>query len=324
MHVSGGREVKQWDPQRFADVAQRLVSVSWRNNVSCGARGDAPLIEQVSQPPAARFVHRCVEEPQPPHARGGARAADLMVTGDTGPMHVAAAVGTPIVAVFGPSDPRRYAPRGALDRVIRVDLPCAPCNRIRLPPARCTGHIPDCLASISADRVFEAASACSIMPSRNRARRPHDCTATIVMIRTAASARQRCRVPDAAAEEAAHGAGTPGSRTCGTATVDGTPFRQRFTVRAIPSGGSPRSTSTKQQVILDLHRALAARGLIARERPRAIVATRRLSSRVHRSRWSPPSRGVSVRRRYRRAGGAPSRAHRAARPLADAAALPRG
>jgi ADP-heptose:LPS heptosyltransferase len=82
---------------------------------------------------------------------------DVMITGDTGPMHIAHAVGTPIVAVFGPSDPRRYAPRGPQDRVIRIDLPCAPCNRIRLPPARCTGITPDCLALIEPARVLEAA-----------------------------------------------------------------------------------------------------------------------------------------------------------------------
>jgi ADP-heptose:LPS heptosyltransferase len=82
---------------------------------------------------------------------------DLFITGDTGPMHIAAAVGTPIVAVFGPSDPVRYAPSGPRDRVVRIELPCAPCNRIRLPPARCVGHVPDCLAGISADHVFDAA-----------------------------------------------------------------------------------------------------------------------------------------------------------------------
>jgi hypothetical protein len=43
--------------------------------------------------------------------------------------------------------------------VVRVDLPCSPCNRIRLPPARCIGHTPDCLASIGADPVFAAARA---------------------------------------------------------------------------------------------------------------------------------------------------------------------
>jgi ADP-heptose:LPS heptosyltransferase len=72
-------------------------------------------------------------------------------------MHLAAAVGTPIVAVFGPSDPARYAPRGPRDRVVRVDLPCAPCNRIRNPPERCTGHTPDCLALLTVQQVLDAA-----------------------------------------------------------------------------------------------------------------------------------------------------------------------
>jgi ADP-heptose:LPS heptosyltransferase len=81
---------------------------------------------------------------------------DVLLTGDTGPMHLAAAMRTAIVAVFGPSDPIRYAPSGAADRIIRVDLPCSPCNRIRLPPERCVGHIPECLTSIPATRVFDA------------------------------------------------------------------------------------------------------------------------------------------------------------------------
>jgi ADP-heptose:LPS heptosyltransferase len=98
---------------------------------------------------------------------------ELLVTGDTGPMHVAAAVGTPVVAVFGPSDPVRYAPRGPLDRVVRVDLPCAPCNRIRLPPARCAGHTPDCLALVSSDSVFTAAVTVLDAAGRERVRRAH-------------------------------------------------------------------------------------------------------------------------------------------------------
>jgi len=79
---------------------------------------------------------------------------DLFVTGDTGPMHLARAVNTPIVAVFGPSDPRRYGPQGVRDTVVRLELPCSPCNRIRLPPARCTGHTPACLDGIDAARVI--------------------------------------------------------------------------------------------------------------------------------------------------------------------------
>ena len=86
----------------------------------------------------------------------GAALVNQLVTGDTGPMHVATAVGTPVVAIFGASNPVRYGPRGHLDRIVRVELPCSPCNRIRLPPQRCAVRTPDCLAYISPSRVFDA------------------------------------------------------------------------------------------------------------------------------------------------------------------------
>ena len=156
LHVSGGRAVKQWDPARFADVARRLVESRGAKLVLTGAPADAPLIEEVVRRlPPGSYVNAS-DDVSLLTLAALLEQVDVMVTGDTGPMHLAAAVGTPIVAVFGPSDPRRYGPSGTLDRIIRVDLPCAPCNRIRLPPARCTGVVPDCLALIPADRVYEA------------------------------------------------------------------------------------------------------------------------------------------------------------------------
>jgi ADP-heptose:LPS heptosyltransferase len=65
-------------------------------------------------------------------------------------------MGTPTVAVFGISDPARYAPLVDRRRIVRIDLPCSPCNRIRLPPVRCVGHTPDCLAGIDVARVIAA------------------------------------------------------------------------------------------------------------------------------------------------------------------------
>jgi ADP-heptose:LPS heptosyltransferase len=94
-----------------------------------------------------------------PNLAAALEQLDVLVTGDTGPMHLAAAVHTPVVAVFGPSDPARYAPRDPMHRVVRVDLPCSPCNRIRLPPERCTGHIPDCLTGIDVESVYRAVTA---------------------------------------------------------------------------------------------------------------------------------------------------------------------
>jgi ADP-heptose:LPS heptosyltransferase len=81
---------------------------------------------------------------------------DVLVTGDTGPMHLAAAVQTPVVALFGPSNPLRYGPSDAGSRIIRIDLPCSPCGQVRLPPERCRGHVPDCLHGIQVDTVVAA------------------------------------------------------------------------------------------------------------------------------------------------------------------------
>jgi ADP-heptose:LPS heptosyltransferase len=81
----------------------------------------------------------------------------LLITGDTGPMHLAAAVGTPILAIFGPSLPSRYAPLSPRSKIVRIDIHCSPCNLMRRPPERCVGVIPDCLAGISTASVLRAA-----------------------------------------------------------------------------------------------------------------------------------------------------------------------
>jgi ADP-heptose:LPS heptosyltransferase len=155
MHVSGGRPIKQWPEDRFAAVARWLIERRGATVVFTGTAADRAQIARVTAglPPGGAIDVSGV---------GLAEAAallgelDVFVTGDTGPMHLAHAVGTPVVAVFGPSDPVRYAPRGTRDRIVRIDLPCSPCNRIRLPPARCAGHTPDCLAGVPAAAVTAA------------------------------------------------------------------------------------------------------------------------------------------------------------------------
>jgi heptosyltransferase-1 len=55
------------------------------------------------------------------------RLADLMITNDTGPMHVAAALRKPVIGIFGPTEPRRTGPYGQIDNCIQGSLPCIPC-----------------------------------------------------------------------------------------------------------------------------------------------------------------------------------------------------
>lgn len=77
------------------------------------------------------------------------RLCELMVTNDTGPMHVAAALGKPVVAMFGPTEPRRTGPYGQVDQVLQHKLPCVPCMK-----DSCSYHQPlECLRALTPDRV---------------------------------------------------------------------------------------------------------------------------------------------------------------------------
>jgi ADP-heptose:LPS heptosyltransferase len=158
IHASGGRPIKQWEVTRFAEVAAMLVASRGATIVLTGAPGDRAIVDLVRSAIPATNAIDIAGEADLLTLAAVLQQIDVLVTGDTGPMHLAAAVGTPVVAVFGPSDPARYAPRGSQHRIIRIDLPCSPCNRIRLPPERCSGHTPDCLAGIDAVTVFDAAA----------------------------------------------------------------------------------------------------------------------------------------------------------------------
>ena len=158
INPSGGRRLKQWDPDRFAQVATRLARAHHATVVLVGAPEDRPLVNAVmaAVPEDVRVVDLAGQLDLVGLAALCERLT-LLITGDTGPMHLAAAVGTPIVAIFGPSDPRRYAPLAPKVRVVRAELWCSPCNRIRMPPTRCRDRLPDCLAALDADDVCRAA-----------------------------------------------------------------------------------------------------------------------------------------------------------------------
>jgi lipopolysaccharide heptosyltransferase II len=79
------------------------------------------------------------------------RLSELMVTNDTGPMHVAAALGTPVVGMFGPTEPARTGPYGQIEHALQLQLPCVPCMK-----SRCAYYKPlECLRALPPAAVFE-------------------------------------------------------------------------------------------------------------------------------------------------------------------------
>ena len=153
VHVGAGREIKQWPIDRFRDVARVLLQRG-AALVFTGSAEDRAMVDAVTAHLPAHAVLDLAGRLDVGALAAVMARLDLLLTVDTGPMHLASAVGTPVVAIFGPSDPARYAPTGPRDHVVRVDLPCSPCNRIRQPPARCVGHTPDCLRAVTATDVL--------------------------------------------------------------------------------------------------------------------------------------------------------------------------
>ncbi len=80
------------------------------------------------------------------------RLSELMISNDTGPLHVAAALGKPVVALFGPTEPRRTGPYRQLDHVLQLNLPCVPCLKPRCRYARPF----ECLRALAPEDVVEA------------------------------------------------------------------------------------------------------------------------------------------------------------------------
>jgi lipopolysaccharide heptosyltransferase I len=143
---------KRWPLEHFAELIQRLTSdFSDLRFVVLGGGADTSLGAALAQ----RVPGRCLDltgRSTLPETVEILRAAALMVTNDTGPMHVAAALGKPVVGLFGPTEPRRTGPYGQVDQVLQLPgLPCIPCMKDSCAFARPM----ECLRAISPARVFQ-------------------------------------------------------------------------------------------------------------------------------------------------------------------------
>lgn len=141
---------KRWPVEHFAELARRLAgNFPDAHFAILGAKDDQLLGEIISQTAPARCLNLCGRTSLPEMVEW-IRRCDLMVTNDTGPMHAAAALGTPLVALFGPTEPRRTGPYGRLETVLRLDLPCSPCLK-----SRCHFERPDeCLRALAPAQVL--------------------------------------------------------------------------------------------------------------------------------------------------------------------------
>ena len=147
------KPANRWPPERFGELAARLAAAGYGPLLITGAgsydraaadaikhaAGDTPirsLVDTTSIQEIAAIYARC----------------RLVITGDSGPLHLAVAAGAPVIAIFGPANASRTGPWNATEGVVRTGIDCSPCRK-RICPLY---PEPRCLTELPVDQVFQA------------------------------------------------------------------------------------------------------------------------------------------------------------------------
>ena len=160
LYVGSTWPSRQWRPAATAALCRRLREHGLEV-VLVGGPGDAAFAEAVREADAGPLVNLV--------GRTGLRdvvavmeRAAVAIGPDTGPMHIATAVGTPVVALFGATSPLRSGPWGSTEHVLRGDAPCAPCYLPRCPIGQlCMESITPAMVMERVERVLAAPVAAS-------------------------------------------------------------------------------------------------------------------------------------------------------------------
>ncbi|WP_243374014.1 glycosyltransferase family 9 protein [Geotalea sp. SG265] len=155
LNPGASHPVNRWGVEKFALLADRLAEQLSAKVVIVGGKEDRPLADEIAG--------MCRSKPlvltgQTDLLQLGAvlRKCAILVSGDTGPMHMATAVGTRVVALFGAADPARTGPIGPGHRVVQAGgVDCVPCRS-----RRCTNKdFLRCMEKITVAEVFDAVAA---------------------------------------------------------------------------------------------------------------------------------------------------------------------
>ena len=138
---------KTWPPESYGDLARRLAAKTRARVVVMGGPDEVELATRVCDAAGSAAVNLAGKDTLGALPAILARLS-VLVSGDTGPLHIAALVGTPTLSLFGPTDPRRTAPRGLAHILLQRDLACSPCFKRVCP----LGHH-DCMNDISSEEV---------------------------------------------------------------------------------------------------------------------------------------------------------------------------
>ena len=142
--------LKRWTVEGFAEVCDGLSDECGAGIIFVGMAEDKDIVLSITKKMKNRY-YDFVGRTNIRQLASLIKNSNLLITNDSAPMHLGCAVGAKVLAIFGPTDPKKYGPTGEFDTVINKKLSCSPCEE-----AACKyGY--ECMKLISADEVFDAA-----------------------------------------------------------------------------------------------------------------------------------------------------------------------
>ncbi|MFH1836930.1 MAG: glycosyltransferase family 9 protein [Candidatus Omnitrophota bacterium] len=143
--------LKRWSAEKFAKLSDRLILELGCKVFVTGNDDDKDVIEKFRA-----YIKKDVTDMRGKTSLGALteliKRSDIVVTNDSAPLHIASAVGTKTVAIFGPSNEKQYGPVCNKNVVVTPKMPCRPCSE-----ALCsTGPDEGCISNIEVDEVFRA------------------------------------------------------------------------------------------------------------------------------------------------------------------------
>jgi heptosyltransferase-2 len=139
---------KRWLPAYFAELAQRLTASGYEVWLA-GSANDAAIGDEIAHAGGNACINLCGKSTLA-EAIDFMSCAALVVSNDSGLMHIAAALDKPLTAIYGSSSPAFTPPLSARARIVRLDLPCSPCFERECP----LGHF-NCMRQLTPQRLWE-------------------------------------------------------------------------------------------------------------------------------------------------------------------------
>jgi lipopolysaccharide heptosyltransferase II len=155
-HVSSNNgQSKRWPIPYWATLLDRLIREEGAQIILTGTPEDLPLIEKVMSRMREHPINLAGKTSLAQLAALLQRA-DLLISGDSGPMHIAAAVGAPLIAIHGPTDPAMSGPVSPKATVLCSHIWCSPCYNAQS-TADCRFYTTQCMKNVTPTMVFETA-----------------------------------------------------------------------------------------------------------------------------------------------------------------------